>query len=256
MLLEVCANSIQSAINAQLGGASRIELCAALELGGLTPSAATIQQVRQQLSIEVFVLIRPRAGDFCYHKTDFECMKQNILWAKKMGVDGIVTGILHPDVSIDVPRNKTLLQLAHPLPVTFHRAFDYIPIEKQIPALNQLIQLGFKRLLTSGGSHSAAAGKQQIKQLIQHAKKRIQIMPGAGINSQNILEIINYTNAKEIHLSGKKTIVSKIKIANPKNNSAQLNASNAIPEFNYSETSVEEIKKIIARLKNKTNNLL
>ena len=147
MLVEICANSFRSAHNAQEAGASRIELCSELAVGGITPSYGLINHVLNNLSIQTHVLIRPRSGDFCYSNDDFEIMKQDIEQCKSLGAQGVVSGILNPDMSIDVNRTMALLNLARPMRFTFHRAFDSVP--NSIKALKQLEEIGVSRILTS-----------------------------------------------------------------------------------------------------------
>ena len=201
MKLEICANSVQSALNAQEGGAQRIELCCNLEAGGVTPSAATIQLARKWLAIEVFVLIRPRIGNFCYSDVEFETMLKEILFCREQEVDGVVFGVLKEDGTIDVDRNAILVEAARPMQVTFHRAFDCIPNASE--GLEQLIQLNFDRVLTSGQQATAISGKETIRQLIQQASDRIVVLPGSGLNASNTKDFIDYTGAKEVHLSAK-----------------------------------------------------
>lgn len=208
MLLEICASSLISAINAQAGGAQRIELCCNLEQGGLTPSAATIQLARKKLSIDIFVLIRPRIGDFNYSKTEFEQMKANILFCKEVGIDGVVFGILDDNQAIDMARNKVLVDLAKPMQTTFHRAFDCLT--KPLDNLEKVIDLGFDRILTSGLAETAIEGQDLLKELIQQAADRITILPGSGLNSQNVANFLLATTAKEVHASAKKVIEPKV----------------------------------------------
>ncbi|MFK7983688.1 MAG: copper homeostasis protein CutC [Saprospiraceae bacterium] len=208
MLLEICASSLTSAINAQAGGAQRIELCCNLEQGGLTPSAATIQLAREKLDIDIFVLIRPRIGDFNYSKTEFEQMKANILFCKAIGIDGVVFGILDDNQMIDVAKNKVLVDLAKPMQTTFHRAFDCLI--KPLDNLEKVIDLGFDRILTSGLAATAIEGQHLLKALIQQAAGNIIILPGSGLNSQNINDFIRTTGAKEVHASAKKVIQPKV----------------------------------------------
>lgn len=209
MVLEICANSLQSALNAQEGGADRIELCCNLEQGGLTPSAATIQLVRQQLSIEVFVLIRPRIGDFYYSPQEFELIQQEILFCKAQGIDGVVVGILDANNEIDIERNRILVELAKPMQITFHRAFDCL--KNPFHSLAILIELGFDRVLTAGLETTALKGQTLLKTLLQKANNQIAILPGSGINSQNLFDFLVLTQAKEIHASAKKIIPPKTK---------------------------------------------
>jgi len=237
MKLEICANSMQSAINAQLGGAHRIELCANLEGGGTTPDAATIQLashiLQQSLNkqpTKVYVLIRPRIGNFCYSPLELGQMKRNILYCKAAKVNGIVTGVLDNEGKVDMQANAELLQVAFPLKATFHRAFDRI--ENKSEALEQIIELGFERILTSGGEASALEGKEMIAQLVRQAAGRISIMPGAGINSKNIEGLITATSANEYHLSAKKVIYP-------------MGQPDQLFETPYWETDIQEVQRVM-----------
>jgi len=183
MLLEICACNYQSAVNAQIAGAHRIELCTELAVGGLTPSYGLLKQVLEVLTIPVFLLIRPRSGNFTYSETEFEIMKQDIQLCKDLGCSGIVSGVLNRDNTIDVERTKQLIELSKPLPFTFHRAFDWTP--NPFEALEQLIYLGAERVLTSGQEPSAKKGLELLKQLKAKAIDRITILPGGGINIEN-----------------------------------------------------------------------
>ena len=198
MILEACVNSAISAIEAQTGGADRVELCENMIEGGCTPSAGTILLARKKLDIDLFVMIRPRGADFLYSSDEFEIMKEDVLTAKTLGADGIVFGILKPDGTIDKERMAILADLARPMEITCHRAFDMTrdPFE----ALEDLISIGIDRILTSGQSDSALIGASIIKQLIQRSKGRIIIMPGHGIKEDNIDEVIKATGATEFHL--------------------------------------------------------
>lgn len=197
-LLEVCVDSVESAIAAQEGGAARIELCDNLFEGGTTPSAGMIEVARQHLHIGLHIMIRPRGGDFCYSDIEFEVMKKDVLITKQLGADGVVLGILKSDHTIDLARNRLLVDLARPLGVTFHRAFDVVADPLQ--ALEDLIGLGADRLLTSGGEKTVIEGLNLITRLVQQAAGRIIIMPGSGITAQNISTIINTSGVTEIHV--------------------------------------------------------
>ena len=198
MTLEICANSFQSAKNAQLAGADRIELCQELSLGGLTPSYGLLKMVLSQIDIETFVLIRPRSGSFCYSDYEFEIMKENIKMSKNLGCHGIVSGVLLKDHRIDIERLKTLVELSKPLPFTFHRAFDCVP--DPLEALDTLINLNINRVLTSGQKLKAENGLPLLLELQKKAKDSIIIMPGSGINSNHITQF-KATNFKELHAS-------------------------------------------------------
>jgi copper homeostasis protein len=206
ILVEVCVDTLASAIAAQTGGASRIELCSALSEGGLTPSAGTISQVRKLLSHGIFVMIRPRAGNFVYSANDFDIMLKDIFTACEHGADGIVAGILNPDGTVDVVRTRQLVEAASPLPVTFHRAFDLTP--DPYKAMEEIITCGCKRILTSGQQSKAIDGQELIYKLIRQAGERLIIMPGSGVNEQNVADLIRTTGAKEVHLSGRKKITT------------------------------------------------
>ena len=196
MILEVCANSYESAINAEKAGAHRIELCENLAVGGLTPNYKLAKEVIIDLSIPVFILIRPRDGDFNYSKNEFEQIKKDIILFKDLGCKGIVSGILTKDKNLDINRTKELIKLSRPLEFTFHRAFDEVinPIE----TLHQLIKLKVNRLLTSGQMKTAIKGIDMIKKLIILSEDNIKIMPGSGINPGNISKFTKLS-LNEIH---------------------------------------------------------
>jgi copper homeostasis protein len=201
MLLEICANSYQSAKNAQDAGAHRIELCSELSVGGITPSYGLIRQVASALSIKTFVLIRPRSGNFCYSDSDFEIMKKDIQTSKNLGCHGIVSGVLHEDQTIDLERTKQLIALSRPLPFTFHRAFDMVPHMND--AVEELISIGADRILTSGRHTKAIDGLEQLEAIKQRANNRITILVGSGVSSKNA-EIFKNKGFKELHASASK----------------------------------------------------
>ena len=196
-IVEICLEDIESAIAAQCGGADRIELCDNLTVGGTTPSLGMIQQVRQQLQIDLQVLVRPRGGDFCYTDLEFGVMKADVEAAKSAGADGIVTGILNTDGTIDVQRTQELIRLALPIPVTFHRAFDHTP--NPLSALETLAGYGISRILSSGQASSAYEGLSLLSQLQKTARGRISIMAGGGVNSWNAPQIVRQARISEIH---------------------------------------------------------
>ena len=198
MLLEICANSYQSAINAQDAGAHRIELCQELSVGGITPSCGLLKQVINNLEIPVFVLIRPRGGNFVYSDDEFEIMKIDIQLCKNLGCQGIVSGILNTDNTIDINRTRELLELSKPLSFTFHRAFDEVVSPKQ--ALEHLIGLGVDRVLTSGQETSAELGLKLLQEFNTISKGRITILAGGGISVENASKFKN-AGLNEIHAS-------------------------------------------------------
>ena len=197
-VLEVCVESVESAIAAEAGGAHRIELCADLAGGGTTPSAGLMQSVREHVRLPIHVMIRPRPGDFCYSNHELEIMRNDIQVAKQFRMDGVVLGILWEDARVDVERTKILVEYAHPLPVTFHRAFD---LANPATALEDVIETGSTRILTSGGEARATDALSTLRHLIDTAKGRIWIMPCGGIDSGNIARIVRATSAREIHTS-------------------------------------------------------
>lgn len=245
MPIEICANSLQSAINAQKAGANRVELCDNLFEGGTTPSAATILLARKYLDIGLFVLVRPRGGDFCYTRQEIELMLADIQFAKQAGADGVVMGVLQSDGKIDVEANQQLIEAAKPMQTTFHRAFDVC--REPFEALEQIINLGFDRILTSGQRQTAVEGADLIKKLVEKAGNRITILAGAGINADNIAALKQKTNAKEFHFSAKKRFLSKMFFANEQVSfGGQVN----LPNMDYFESSVEKILRIKEALGN------
>ena len=206
-LLEIAANSLDSALAAQVGGADRIELCAALELGGLTPSHATIALARERARLPVYVLIRPRAGDCVYSEAEFETMQRDVEACVALGCDGVVIGALDGAGRIDVARCRALVAAAKHLGVTFHRAFDLAADPHR--ALDDVVALGCERLLTSGLAPDALAGAAQIRALVERAAGRIRIMAGAGIDAANIAVVRAASGADEFHASAKRALASR-----------------------------------------------
>jgi len=236
--MEVCANSVTSALAAQLGGAKRVELCASLTEGGTTPSYAEISLARNLLDIEVFPIIRPRGGDFLYADLEFELMKEDVKICKALNCDGVVIGILTANGQVDKIRCAELIELAQPMEVAFHRAFD-MTVDMEV-ALDDLISLGIVRVLTSGGRASALEGAQMISKLIKKAGSRICIMPGAGVNEGNIATLISLTGAKEFHASARKLVPSKMLFRNE-----QLSMGADTDEYSLSLTDSVLVKKLL-----------
>jgi copper homeostasis protein len=196
-LLEISVETLEAALAAERGGADRIELCEDLSLGGVTPSAELFSAVRAQVRVPIFVMIRPRAGDFVYSGAEFAEMKRSITGVKESGMDGVVLGVLTKDLRVDVERTRELAELAKPLPVTFHRAFDEAADLRQ--ALEEVIQTGAHRILTAGGAKSAPEGTTILAELVAAAGDRVVIVPGAGINAANVLQVARQTAAREFH---------------------------------------------------------
>ncbi|MCR4872966.1 MAG: copper homeostasis protein CutC [Bacteroidales bacterium] len=203
MEIEICCGSIQSAANAKAGGAVRVELCQGLVEGGTTPSPATIQYAVRELGLKVFVLVRPRGGDFCYNELEVKTMEEDVAFCKEAGASGIVVGFLHPDGSIDTELTRRFVELSAPLPVTFHRAFD--ECADPLNALEQIIECGCARILTSGCKPTAMEGAEMLQQLVKQADGRITILAGSGVTPENAVALREKTGVKEIHGSCKKT---------------------------------------------------
>jgi copper homeostasis protein len=196
-LLEISVESVESALAAERGGADRIELCGNLSIGGVTPDAGLLRTVRAQVRIPIFSMVRPRAEDFVYSGAEISEMRRSIVDAKESGMDGVVLGVLTKDHRVDVERTRALAEFAKPLPVTHHRAFDEVAGLHQ--ALEDVIQSGAKRILTSGGAKSALEGAAVLAKLIEAGGERIVIVPGAGISCLNIEKVAQQTGASEFH---------------------------------------------------------
>ncbi|MDR1130407.1 MAG: copper homeostasis protein CutC [Prevotellaceae bacterium] len=245
MTVEVCAGSLQSVIEAEKGGASRVELCDNLFEGGTTPSAATIELACKSVKIPVYVMIRPRGGDFLYSGIEFEIMQRDIFLAKKYGAAGVVFGLLLPDGSVDEQRTAELVAAAKNLEmgVTFHRAFDMTANPHR--ALESVIKAGCERILTSGGENKAVDGKKLIKELHIAAAGRISIMAGSGVNPGNVRDLVEYTGISEVHVSGKRRVAGGMIFRNPKINMGGLPG---IPEYETDVSDSETVKKLVAAL--------
>ena len=237
--LEICVASIESALNAQKAGAQRVELCDNLWEGGTTPSAGLITRLKQLLDIDVYVLIRPRGGDFMYTDDEFAVMKEDIKFAKANGVNGIVSGILHADGSVDKERTKELVELTAPLPFTFHRAFDCV--NDPIAAMNDIIECGAHRVLTSGLAQSAVEGTGMLQHIQSQFGDKIIVMPGGGISSKNIGNLAKETGCLEWHMTGKIWQDGRMAFKNP---NLRLNGSPEIPEHEQMVASIAEITTV------------
>ncbi|MEJ7611164.1 MAG: copper homeostasis protein CutC [Ferruginibacter sp.] len=235
-ILETIAFNIDSCAKAQSAGANRIELCDNPGEGGTTPSFGFIKAARKVLSIPVFPIIRPRDGDFLYSDAEFEVMKTDVQICKDLGCDGVVIGMLNEDATIDKKRCSVLINLAYPMGVTFHRAFDRVTDPKK--ALEDVIEIGCERILTSGLHPTASEGKGNIRKLIEQADGRIIIMPGSGVRADNIEVLAEMTGAVEFHSSVRKDSASTMKNINPLMNETATSVS----------VDEDEIKMMIAKL--------
>ena len=207
-MLEIAVFNIASALAAEKAGADRIELCENPYDGGTTPSYGTLKIAKEKIKIPVFPIIRPRGGDFLYSEIEFEIMQKDISLCKELGFEGVVIGLLQVDGNIDEIRTKALVDLAYPMEVTFHRAFDRAI--NPLASLETIIRCGCQRILSSGQTPNAWDGKDLIKQLIEQAQDRIIIMPGSGIRSNHIKEMVAFTGAIEIHSSARKSNPSQM----------------------------------------------
>ncbi|GAB6008388.1 copper homeostasis protein CutC [Dysgonomonas reticulitermitis] len=235
--LEACANSPQSAIEAQKGGAIRVELCDNLGEGGTTPALSQVEMTRQNIDIQLNTIIRPRGGDFLYSNIEFETMKQDVHHCGKAKCDGVVFGILKSDGSIDKKRNSELVDIArqYGMSITFHRAFDRA--NDLFQALEDIIESGCDRILTSGGMQTAPEGATVIKNLIKQANGRISIMPGGGITENNIYELVKATGLKEFHGSFRSKYKGNMKYRSPFFNNEE--------EYSILQTDAGKVKKAI-----------
>ncbi|MCK0160759.1 copper homeostasis protein CutC [Allomuricauda sp. F6463D] len=239
MLVEVCANSLESALNAQKAGADRIELCSELGVGGITPSAGLIELVKKELDIPIHVLIRPRSGHFTYSDMEFEVMKADVLVCKALGVDGIVSGVLMDDFSIDIERTKILVELAHSMHFTFHRAFDWVahPLE----SINKLEDMGVQTILSSGGEPSAELGIQHLELWQQNSS--MTIMAGGGISPSNASKF-KTIGLKAIHCSGT-SFGNSIEL----NGKISMNSTKHLVEGEVAVSGLNILETIVAAVK-------
>jgi len=239
MEVEICAFSLESARVAQRGGADRVELCGGAAEGGTTPSFGLLQAARQGLSVALYAMIRPRGGDFLYSDDELEVMRRDIQMARDLGADGLVFGLLNPDGTVDESRTRQLVELAFPLPVTFHRAFDMTrdPAE----ALEAVVRTGAKRILTSGQRASAEAGIPLLEALVRQANGRIDIVAGAGVTPLNAARLAA-TGVSALHLTAKTTAPGPMTFRQP----AVSMASAALDEYERLSTDLAVVRQVVA----------
>lgn len=240
-IIEICANSAQSCVEAEMGGASRVELCAGIPEGGTTPSYGEIKTAQALTStIDINVIIRPRGGDFLYTEAEVEAMLLDIELCKQLGVHGVVFGCLTSEGDIDVPLMRRLIEAAKPLSVTCHRAFDVC--RDPFAALEQLIELGCDRILTSGQQSTAEKGIPLLKQLVEKAGERIIIMPGCGVREGNIARIEAETGAREFHTSARSVVHSQVCY---RKGEVPMGSSAVTSEFETVQTDREKVKQFV-----------
>jgi copper homeostasis protein len=244
ILLEICCGSIDDAIEAEKGGADRVELCSALFLGGLTPSMGTIQEAKRRLRIPIIVMVRPRGGGFAYSEAELASMERDTEAAVENGADGIVFGILQSDGRIDMPRCRRLRQLIGKRQAVFHRAFDVTP--DPFEALEQLVDLGITRVLTSGQKDSVPEGVDLIKKLIERAGDRIEVLPGGGIQVWNMKEMVERMGCRQVHLTAWGTVVDTSTHARP---AITFGGALYPPEDRYLVTDAQLVRQLATMLK-------
>jgi copper homeostasis protein len=243
MIVEVCVDSVESAVAAERGGAQRVELCCALLEGGLTPSAGAIALARKSLQIDLNVIIRPRGGDFLYTATEHEVMLRDIERAKELGANGVVIGVLTSSGDVDVDRTRELLERARPMSVTFHRAFDMT--RDPFAALEALIGLGVDRVLTSGQEESALEGIELLRELVARAGERITVMVCGNVNEKNIARIAKETKAKELRVTGFVDVESGMTFRNPR---VYMGGLLRPPEYTRALTSADRISAMVQQV--------
>jgi copper homeostasis protein len=238
-VLEIATSDFETTRSAVEGGADRIELCANLNEGGTTPSYGTIYQCRENFDVLLYPIIRPRGGDFLYTDDEYEIMLHDVKLCKQSGCDGIVIGLLNEDGTIDIKRTAALVDIAYPMGVTFHRAFDRC--RNAFEALEQLVQIGCERILTSGQQPTVNEGMELIAELNKLGDHRIIVMPGSGVRKENIKLLAEKTGCKEFHSSLRSKTKSKMDFIHPAfENSAESYMNNSIDAF-----EVSALKKIL-----------
>lgn len=242
---EICANGVESCLAAQEGGADRVELCAGIPEGGTTPSYGEIKMARRLLTTtRLHVIIRPRGGDFLYTPLEVERMKEDIRMCRELGVDGVVIGCLNADGTLDMDANRRLVEAAKGMSVTFHRAFDRC--SDPFLALEQLVELGVNRILTSGQQPTALEGIPLLRELNTRAAGRIIILAGCGVNENNIREIQRQTDVTEFHFSARVPVKSRMEYVNP---DVYMGTKGA-DEETLMYTSAERVRDTILRVEN------
>ena len=244
--IEVCAFSLESCLAAEKGGANRIELCGSMYEGGTTPSAGLIQIAKQRISIEIHAMIRPRGGDFCYSDDEISVMQADIRTAKELGCEGVVLGILQPNGSVNITQTKALVTLAKPMQVTFHRAIDMTP--NYLKALEDIIETGCDRILTSGQKNMAMEGIENIKNLVERANGRIEIMAGSGVNEDNAQTFI-HTGVNALHLTGKSIRDSEMVY---RKEGIAMGGLSEVPEYEIVYSDFEKIRAVVECVKTGT----
>jgi copper homeostasis protein len=252
LVLEVCIDSVEAARAAEAGGAQRVELCSDLVEGGITPSAGLINAVRSALKIPVFVMMRPRGGDFCYSADEFDVMRKDVAIAHSSGADGVVLGLLLPNGTIDVERTRELVDSSRPMQVTFHRAIDVSPSVEE--SLEQVIETGADRVLTSGGKQTAIDGATVIAQMIANSRQRISVMVCGGVRKANLREIAHATGASEFHASLRQKTTSPVTYQ-PHRPSLSMGGLDEYARYATSADEVRAMRRVLDTLRSATPGL-
>ena len=247
VLVEACVDAIDAAIEAERGGAGRIELCGELLQGGVTPSAGLVDAVCERVGIPIFVLVRPRTGDFLYDADELDVMIRDIAAVKPLGVAGVVIGALTADGDVDVATTRTLIQAAHPMQVTFHRAFDFA--RDQGAALQALLDAGVDRVLTSGGAATALEGAATLAQLRQKAGDRLTVLAGGKINASNVAELVRLSGVREVHVRAALPVESAMRF---RRSSAGLSRVAPPGDYERSATHADEMARVVESLRSMT----
>lgn len=241
--LEICCGSADDVFAALEGGADRAELNSALFLGGLTPSIGTFRESRRA-GIPIMVMVRPRDGGFCYTESEFASMLEDIQIFASEGADGLVFGVLNSDGTVDIERNRALIKAAGERQKVFHRAFDLVPDWRK--AMDELVSLGFDRILTSGQSANALSGAETLKEMVQYSAGRIEILPGGGVRPHNIKDLLDYTGCTQAHSSAATVHTDTSCRANM---SICFRSSTEIPEDQYSATDSEMVRALLCAIR-------
>lgn len=244
--LEICCGSVDDAVAAEKGGANRVEFCSALFLGGLTPSVGAILEAKSRLTIPVMAMIRPRSSGFCYSSIDMDVMVRDTESAVKAGADGIVFGILKEDGTVDIERCRRIRDLAGDRQVVFHRAIDVTP--DPFRALDELIDMGITRVLTSGQQSTALEGAELIKKLIDYSRGRVEILPGGGIRVQTVKELVEKTGAMQVHMTASRTQFDTSGAGNP---AVIFNGQTIPAENSYEVTDTILVEQIVKEIRNR-----
>lgn len=239
ILVEACVDAIDAALEAEQGGAGRIELCGELLQGGVTPSAGLIAAVWDKIDIPLFVLVRPRTGDFLYTDDELDVMRRDIEQVKTLAVDGVALGVLTADGDVDVERLRSLVELARPMSVTFHRAFDMV--RDQAAAADALMELGIDRVLTSGGAPTATEGSGAIASLVQRVGDRMVVMAGGSITAANVGRVVAATGVNEVHVRGAAPVQSAMRHRRDMVSLSKTGAS----DYERSVTRADEIRRVV-----------